>query len=169
MPEIPEEMKMKDRKVDPVFLPKEWLYRRVPHIHWADDEVLVESLDLPDMSVNRGKYGPPEWVRLTSDEHADWGVIGFRVESIPSPIKHVGMFEYDFQPVHCPHAKNYPHSEVQVYETHLERHTDPVHITKSLANRIRPDVLLRFREKLARECQIIIKAGPRGSAERNPA
>ncbi len=168
MPEIPEEMKARGRTVDSVFLPEEWLYRRVPPIHWDDDEVLIEAIDLPDMSVNRGKYGPPEWVLLTSDEHAGWGVIGFQVESIPPPKQHLGVFNYDFQPVHCPLAKNYPHSEIRVYETHLERHTDPVHITKNLANSIKPDVLLRFRESLVRKCRIIIKAGSHGVAERNP-
>ena len=158
MPEIPEEMKTRGRPADPIFLPREWLYRRVPHINWDDDEVLIEAIDLPDMSVNRQKYGPPQWVRLNSEEYADWGVIGFQVASLPPPIQQYGIFMYDFRPVHSPLSKNYPHTEVQAYETHLERLENPVHITEDLADLLKPDVLLRFRENLVRKCKIIIKA-----------
>jgi hypothetical protein len=77
------------------------------------------------------------------------------------------MFEYDFRPVHCPHAKNYPHSEIQVNETHIERPAEKVPIKKDLAYRLKPEVLLRFREKLVRECRIIIKAGCKNALERD--
>jgi hypothetical protein len=77
MVELPEGMLQLDKPVDDVFKPDEFLFRRVPHDCWDEDRVAVDAIELPDMSVNRGKYSLPQWVRLLSDEFHDWGVIGF--------------------------------------------------------------------------------------------
>ena len=64
MPELPDGMMQYDKPVDAVFKSDEQFYRRVPHEFWDDDSVNVDAIDLPDMSVNRGKYSLPHWVRL---------------------------------------------------------------------------------------------------------
>jgi hypothetical protein len=55
MPELPEGMMQFDKETDPMFKPDEQLYRRVPHDDWDNAYVTLDSMDLPDMSVNRGK------------------------------------------------------------------------------------------------------------------
>jgi hypothetical protein len=158
MSDIPDEMMQKGRGEDQNFSPEECLYRRVPHELWDDSEIELDSIELPDMSVNRQKYGPPEWVRLVGDNTANWGVIGFLTKDIPPEIQHLGVYIYKFRPVHVPLRRNYPHSEVRVYETPADRPESETHIGKTLVERITPDVSLRWREKLRRKCRIILHA-----------
>jgi hypothetical protein len=82
MPELPEYMLQKGRPIDPDFLPEEHLYRRVPNETWnnwrVDEDIELDAIDFPDMSVNREKYGPPNSVRWERGSYVNWGVIGFR-------------------------------------------------------------------------------------------
>jgi hypothetical protein len=119
------------------------------------------------MSVNRGKYSLPHWVRLLGDEYCDWGVIGFRVDDIPGVMQHLGVQIFRFRPMHVPQKYNYPHSEVQAYYSKADEPTVEEHIDKEfLKNEQRgqletlfPDELqLRWREQLRRKCRIVIKA-----------
>src|SRR5947208_17183332 len=111
MAELPEGMFQRGRLEDPIFEPEECLYRRVPHELWDDDYVNLDAIELPDMSVNREKYGPPQWVRLLNDEFHDWGVIGFQVREIPAELQHLGVQIYRFKPKHVPQKRHFPHSE----------------------------------------------------------
>jgi hypothetical protein len=63
MPELPAYMIKGGRPPDQSFTPEEMLYRRVPPDFWDDDEIELDGIDLPDMSVTREKYGPPEACR----------------------------------------------------------------------------------------------------------
>ena len=83
MDELPLYMYQLEKEPDQHFRDDEHLFRRVPHELWEDDHVNVDAIDLPDMSVQREKYGPAQSARLTSEDHHDWGVIGFRVGDIP--------------------------------------------------------------------------------------
>jgi hypothetical protein len=167
MAELPEGMMQRGRLEDDVFEPEEHLYRRVLHELWEDDYINLDAIELPDMSVNREKYGPPQWVRLLSDEFHDWGVIGFQVRDIPAELQHLGAHIYRFRPKHVPHKHNYPHSEVQAYyarsdSPEAEEHIDDEFLIKEQIQQLEtlfPDELqLRWREQLRRKCRIIIQA-----------
>lgn len=130
MPEKPPEMHRNGRPKVPEFRPEERLYRRVSPDNWGDPRVEVDALDLPDMSVNRGKpIGEPGWVLLESDEYAHWGIIFFEVQNIPERVVHEGGSTYSFKAVHIPHDENYPHSEIWAFlgEVHVQarRELDP--------------------------------------------
>ena len=119
MPELPPAMRTQGRAADQEFSPDEYLYRRVPLIHWEewDDFIELDAIELPDMSVMRSKYAHPEWARFEGDdyEYHDWGVIGFRVGDIPTPLQHLGVFLCTFRAEHVPLKRNFPHSEVRAY------------------------------------------------------
>jgi len=167
MPEVPEGMMQHEKPVDDVFKSDEQLYRRVPHAYWDDDYVNMDAIDLPDMSVNRGKYSLPQWVRLISEECRDWGVIGFQVGDIPADMQHLGVHLFRFRPKHVPHKYNYPHSEVQAFYSKADAPAAEEHIDNEFIKRERllnletlfpDDLQLRWREQLRRKCRIIIKA-----------
>ena len=50
----------------PHFAADEVLYRRVPLVLWpsTDDDIELDAIELPDMSVARSRFGHPEWVRF---------------------------------------------------------------------------------------------------------
>ncbi len=149
MPDLPSAMLRNGRPKDQDFRPDEYLYRRVPLVLWAFDfAVDIDAIELPDMSVIRGKYGHPEWARLESDECIDWGVIGFRVGDIPARLLHLGVFTWTFGPRHVPLEDNYPHSEVWAYE-------NGIHVNAK--NRLDPHLHLRWREMLLRRIKTIIR------------
>jgi len=72
----------------------------------------LDVVDAVNMSVNRSKYGPPEWVRL--GEFSDWGVIYIPVGRLPSARHHQGA-SHHIHPEHLPQKRNYPHSEIWVH------------------------------------------------------
>ena len=57
MAELPEGMLQRGRVEDNVFEASEYLYRRIPHDLWEADYINLDAIELPDMSVNRQKYG----------------------------------------------------------------------------------------------------------------
>ena len=150
MPDLPSAMLRNGRPKDQDFRLDEYLYRRVPLELWDDADVAIDidAIELPDMSVIRGKYGHPEWARLESDECIDWGVIGFRVDDIPVRLLHLGVFTWTFGPRHVPLDENYSHSEVWAYEngTHV-----------NAKNRLDAHLHLRWREMLLRRVKTIIR------------
>jgi hypothetical protein len=153
MADIPNEMQTREREPDPHFTDNEILYRRFPPDYVEDGEVVPESFALPDMSVNRGKYGPPEWAIIHQD-HATWGVSGFRVEDIPrdTDIIHLGVIIYALRPEHCPLKYNYPHTEVRVFR-------DSQHICAANDNTalLEPEFHIRWRERLSQLAWIVIQ------------
>jgi hypothetical protein len=158
MPDLPPAMRSEGREADQEFDPDEYLYRRVPLDHWAewDDYIELDAIELPDMSVMRSKYAHPEWARFEGADYKydDWGVIGFRVEDIPTPLQHLGVFLCTFGAFHVPLRRNYPHSEVRAYE-------DAKHI--DVSSKLDHDLHMRWRERLARHVKKFI--GPKEDVE----
>jgi hypothetical protein len=133
----------------------ELLYYRFHFDHWEDGGVAAEAFRLPDMSVNRGTLGPPQWTILTEDdEYVLWGVASFRVEQIPVGVEmeHLGVIIFTFRPEHVPLRKNYPHSEIWVFR-------DGVHICKKDKNvaLLDPEFHLRWRERLSMLTHVVIQ------------
>ena len=116
MAEIPPEMTTRGRSEDPHFADDEHLYRRFHPDQLDGGEIAIDAVELPDMSVNRSKYGPPEWVIL-DEGFETWGVLAFRVRDIPPDREmwHQGVIAYTLTPRHMPLRNNYPHSEVWVF------------------------------------------------------
>lgn len=152
MTDVPPEMMAKDRPEDQHFADDELLYRRFRPEDFEGGEVAPEAFELPDMSVNREKYGPPEWL-LLEEEYADWGVASFRVRDIPRdrPMLHEGVVAYVLSPRHGPLEYNYPHSEVRVYRNgiHLCRQNNNIHL-------LEPEFHLRWREHLSLASKVAI-------------
>jgi hypothetical protein len=118
----------------------------------------VNAVSLPDLSVGRSNFGHPEWLRVDMVEDAaghkhpksydGWGVIGFRVQDIPTERWVDGVWDYTFAPCHSPEEHNYPHSEVQCFQNGehvaaLEKLPEEMHI--------------RWRELLLRKTEVFLK------------
>lgn len=152
MDEVPSGMLRLERKEDPHFSPNEWLYRRVPHEFWDEPRISLDAIGLPDMSVGRGNYGWPVWLRV-NDEHPeddrfeDWGVVGFQVGDIPTPLQHEGVFLWTFAATHVPQKRNYPHTEVRCFE-------DSKHVQALAA--LPPALHLRWRKQLLWKIRIFL-------------
>jgi hypothetical protein len=153
MSDIPPELFQGDRVADPHFEPKERLYRRLRR-DWGDAPD-IDAIQLPDISVNRGKYCEPIHVLWSeSGAYEGWGVLCFRVKDVPAKVAHAGIELYTSKIVHTPQRKNYPHSEVRAYDPHGS-HLD----SKSIAMMDR-GANLRFRQKTLEYAQVIIEPAP---------
>ena len=118
MPDRPDEMLQGDRPADNIFNdPNERLYRRVPSDYWLEPpyEMEVDAIDAVNISVNRGKYSKPSWVRFDRDEYADWPVLFWLVGDLPSERHYAGQLVYRILLQHVPLRKNYPHSEIRLF------------------------------------------------------
>lgn len=149
----------KGRPVVDKFSPEEFLFRRIPPDYWDDDEIELDNIDFPDMSVTRESLGPPTCARWVGEDYYDWGVIGFKVEAIPTQIPYVGAFYYRLRAVHKPLKKNYPHSEVQAFEAKWDDPTRELHLDKAALQGVSLEAQLEWREMLLRGCKIVL--GPR--------
>jgi hypothetical protein len=153
MVEIPDEMKTGSRSPDPIFTDNERLFRRFRPDDFDGGEVVAEAFELPDMSVNREKYGLPHWL-LLDEESAGWGVAGFRVKDIPrgKDLLHLGIIVYVLHAEHIPLRLNYPHSEVRIYRdgNRICRENDNLAL-------LAPEFHLRWRERISRVCQVVIQ------------
>jgi hypothetical protein len=107
-------------------------------------------------------YGPPEAVRWERGNPVDWGVIGFQVEAVPKEVPFQGAFRYKMQAIHKPERRNYPHSEVQVFESPWEQPDMEVHIGERELPGIAPGARLEWRELLRRECKVVLRPGQAG-------
>lgn len=153
MADVPAEMMRGDRKPDPVFADTEILFRRFRPDDFDAGGVAPEAFELPDMSVNREKYGPSEWL-LLDDGFADWGVGAFYVEDIPrdEELLHRGVITYVLRPEHVPLRCNFPHSEVRVFRDNARicRENNNLYL-------LEPEFHLRWRERLSQASWIAIQ------------
>jgi hypothetical protein len=159
MPELPDYMLQKERKPDPEFSPEEELYRRVRPEDWNDEEIELDTIEFPDMSVTRQKYGPPHAARWERGDYVGWGVIGFQVKGIPAEIRFQGAFIYRMRPAHVPHRRNYPHAEVQVFEASWEQPEQETHIDKKAMPGVPLEAQQEWRELLRRRCRMVLHPG----------
>jgi hypothetical protein len=150
MPDIPDEMKTKGRPPAPFDDPSEYLYRRVAPDLWDESGIDVDAIELPDMSVNRARFGPPGWTRLADERCWDWAVVGFKVQDIPQELLHLGVDDYTFAPEHAPLKNNYPHSEVRCYRNGFH-----INAKKHLDRELH----LRWREKLLWKIRTFFRPG----------
>lgn len=128
--------------------PDEELYRRFDPEMRDGSTVHIDAIELPDMSVNRSSLGPAKWALLVDGlEH--WGVAAFKVGEIPPVQLSNNQPVMTLKPVHCPHKRNYPHSEVQAFRS------DGSHI--SLKQNLDPEPHLLWRERLTQVLRIAIQ------------
>lgn len=167
MPDLPEYMLQRERKVETVFPPEEHLYRRVPDWIWSDwvtdEDIELDAIEFPDMSVTRERFGPADSARWAPEGHVDWGVIGFKVRDIPAEIPFQGSVFYRMRPVHKPLKRNYPHSEVQVFEAKWESPEQEIHVDKNTMAGVPCEAQQEWRELLRRKCRIVLRPGPEES------
>ena len=138
-----------DRQPDPVFANDEDLYRRIDSNDLEGGRVSLDAVELPDMSVNRSKYGPPEWARR-QDEFRSWGVFAFQVQDIPAELLHLGTILFTFGPQHVPLKYNYPHSEIWAFK-------NGEHIDLRKRSDLDPDLHLRWRQILVWKCRMVLQ------------
>jgi hypothetical protein len=142
-------MPTRGRPPDPHFLPEERLFRAFAPTELDGDRIAVDAIELPDMSVNREKYGPPEWLLLL-DVWAGCGVASFQVQDIPAEMLHRGTILYRFDVIHEPTPNNYPHSVVRALEN--DRHIP-------LPEDLDPELHLRWRNRLRQRLRVCIRPG----------
>lgn len=159
MPDLPEYMLQREREADPIFESDELLYRRVQPDDWDVEGVNLDALEFPDMSVQRQKYGPPNSARWERGNYVEWGIIGFKVGDIPTDIPFQGSVIHKMKPIHTPHKKNYPHAEVQVFESKWDQQSVEMHIDKKTMAGVPLEAQQEWRELLRRKCQIILQPG----------
>jgi hypothetical protein len=148
--DTPDAMKQKGREADPIFDPEEKLYRRFQPEAFEDGSVTIDAIELPDMSVNRGKYGPPEWVLISeTDRYDGWGVLAFEVRNIPNPVVYRGIRTFTFGPVHCPQRQDFPHTEIWAFEN-----GEHVSISDTVAEEA--EIHLRWRQNLLWRSNVVI-------------
>jgi hypothetical protein len=114
-------------QIDNTFQPDELLFRRIHPEHYIDGELQVAAIELPDMSVNRGKYSRPEdAIRAFQN----WGIGEFKVKHVPPGISSfLGAADYEIRIAHVPEPDNYSHSEIQAFE-------NGTHVTELSANNV---------------------------------
>jgi hypothetical protein len=152
MADIPEAMLTKERKPDPHFADDEELFRRFSPDDLEGSRIAVDAIELPDMSMNRSKYGPADWLLL--DEACEgWGVFAVQAGEIPRQLLHLGKLLYTFEPRHVPLKYNYPHSEIWAF-------LDGVHIDLKNERLLEPEAHQRWRQLLVWNTRIAIQ--PRG-------
>ena len=149
MAELPEAMRQHGRPADPRFDPDERLFRRFRPEDVEGGTVAVDALELPDMSVNREKYGPANWL-LLDEAFETWGVASFMVGDIPPEMTHLGVIHYTFGVEHQPLRNNYPHSEVRAYR-------DGEHVDLRHKADLDPELHLRWRQRLLWKIRIAIQ------------
>jgi len=166
MPELPDYMFQKGRPPDPDFPPDEFLYRRVPRDTWGDEDMWSnedidsDCIEFPDMSVERQKYGlTADSARWERGRHVDWGVLEFQVLDIPASMPFQGAFVYRMRAIHVPERRNYPHTEVQVFEAPWDDPGHETHIDESAMPGITPEAKQEWRELLRRRCRIALHPG----------
>ena len=149
MASLPDGMATGKRSPDPDFDNEERLFRAFAANDLEGNKVAIDAIELPDMSVNRGKYGEPWWL-LHLDIWAGCGVAAFDVRDARWSFSHLGVTTYRFDVVHTPTQNNYPHSEVYAFEE--DRHIE-------LPEQMDPAVHLRWRNRLRQRLNVLIRPG----------
>ncbi len=157
MPELPDYMMQLQKPLVPDFQHDEHLYRRVPDTLWDEGEIQLDTIEFPDMSVTRQSLGPASSARWVGNEYLPWGVIGFEAGDIPPEIPYLGAVLYRLRPVHRPLKRNYPHSEVQVFEAKWDDPQNEIHLNKETMPGVPLEAQLEWRELLLRRCRVILK------------
>ncbi len=151
MADLPQEMLRRGRPPDPEgFRDEEELYRAFEPEAWAGDRISIDAIGLPDLSVNWGKHGPPEWLLLL-DVFAGCGVGAFTVGDVPKRLEHIGVYVYTFDLVHDPTENNYPHSVIRALDENGR------HILEEQG--LNPQVHLRWRNRLRQRIRLRIRPG----------
>jgi hypothetical protein len=158
-------MRANERPEVPHFHNDEHLFRRVPLFIWDDaaDELGVEAIELPDISVGRSKFGHAEWVRfdvVNNKHYEEWAVIGVKVSEIPIAIWRDGYPKFWFKPCHVPLERDYPHSEIRAFDE-IGKHVQ-------IADLLPEDIHLEWRERLLRKMKTIIKPYEIVAVRQNP-
>ena len=149
MASLPQGMLTGGRKPVLDFDDNEPLYRAFEEQDLDGDKVAYDAIELPDMSVNRGRFGPPCWL-LHLDIWEGCGVASFEVQDARYNFQHLGGIAYRFDVEHTPTPNNYPHSEVCAFEG--ARHIEP-------PEPMDPAVHLRYRNRLRQRLRVVIRPG----------
>lgn len=132
------------------FRDEEELYRAFEPDAWEGDRISIDAIGLPDLSVNWGKYGPPQWLLLL-DVFAGFGVGAFKVGDVPKSLEHLGTYVYTFDLLHAPTENNYPHSIIRALDAQKRHIQDE--------NELDPHVHLRWRSRLRQRIRLCIPPG----------
>lgn len=113
MPDRPDRMRRNGRPEDQAFEASEKLFRRYNRAHYMNGQFSNTGFSFASpQSVNRQKYSEPSDVLFSeTDEFANWGVLSFKVEDLPTSFPSENP-RYSFSPRHVPMEDNYAHSEV---------------------------------------------------------
>ena len=152
MRKVPSELDQGIRVADQNYVPEEHLFRRFRPEY--GDEPDLDAIQLPDISVNRGKYCEPlHTLWSESGQYDEWGVLRFSVKNVPPRLSFAGIKEYKFEIFHAPQRRNYPHTEIRASNETGERLVD-----KAMAKMDR-DTNLKFREKILEYADVAIRPG----------
>jgi hypothetical protein len=132
------------------FRDEEELFRAFEPGAWEGDRLSIDAVGLPDLSVNWGKHGPPEWLLLL-EVFAGCSVGTFKVADVPKRLEHLGVYVYTFDLAHKPTENNYPHSIIRAFDESGQ------HIQNEQA--LNPQVHLRWRNRLRQRVQLRIRPG----------
>jgi hypothetical protein len=101
------------RAVDPDFDASEDLYQRFLPEAVLNRIILATAFRFPKQSVNRSKYGPPEWVKFSEDGRYDrYGVLSYTPGDLPDRLVSGDGRAFTFYPRHVPEEDNYSHCEI---------------------------------------------------------
>ncbi|HYV38923.1 MAG TPA: hypothetical protein VE988_24780 [Gemmataceae bacterium] len=91
------------------------MFRRVRQENLKrDGKPTLFAFELPDMSVNRERFGTAEEARSGFDQQ-QWGVAAFLVMDIPPRVAWTHLAQvYNLLPRHIPTNSNFAHTEVRV-------------------------------------------------------
>lgn len=149
LPSLPEREPPGGWPVNQAFDDDEWLYYRIHPESWPEhiSDLDIDVFCMPDMSVNRGLYGRPEWILIG---YVGWGAVKFLVRHVPPSVTANGVQTYTTKPVHDPldNRHGYPHTEIRAYLAGV-RVGQPQYS---------PEADIRWRERLVREVKEAIAA-----------
>jgi hypothetical protein len=151
MADLPPDMLRKGRPPDPAgFRDEEELFRAFEPQAWEGNRISIDAIGLPDLSVNWGKHGPPEWLLLL-ERFAGCGVGAFNVADVPRKLENLGVYLYTFDLVHEPTENNYPHSIIRAFDERGQ------HVQEEQG--LIPEVHLRWRNRLRQRIRLRIRPG----------
>lgn len=114
-------------------------------MQWNGTRVLPGAFGLPDISVDRSRYGGPEAL-IEAERFRCFGVAEIAVADVPPSVVEIDD-EYEFKVVHVPTKRNPAHSEIRAYR-------NGEHLSEAV--QVSPEVDQRFRFMLARNARISI-------------
>lgn len=98
------------------FDPDEFLYRRYALVHFADGQVLPQSISFPKPSFNRGRFSRPEDVLdvdcCDGKNLPGWGVLEGSTSGLCVSAESGDKRMFTLYPKHVPNPNCYAHSEL---------------------------------------------------------